>query len=57
MRNKKPLEERQGIQGDMVVKAPYVPPKILTYDKDQIIDILGPAMACPSAPECVDVPI
>jgi hypothetical protein len=27
-------------------KPRYVPPKIITYSQDEIIEIIGPAMAC-----------
>lgn len=53
MRETKPLgkSEGKGIAG-ADHKPAYVPPKIVTYDKDQLTEIIGPAMACGSTDSC-----
>lgn len=33
-------------------KPKYVPPKIITFSQDEIIEIIGPAMACSVNPSC-----
>jgi hypothetical protein len=33
-------------------KPPYVPPEIITFSQDEIIEIIGPAMACSVNPSC-----
>jgi hypothetical protein len=33
-------------------KPRYVPPKIVTFSQDEIIEIIGPAMACSVTPSC-----
>lgn len=33
-------------------KPRYVPPKIVTFSQDEIIEIIGPAMACSVNPAC-----
>lgn len=33
-------------------KPQYVPPKIITFSQDEIIEIIGPAMACSISPSC-----
>jgi hypothetical protein len=33
-------------------KPRYVPPKIVTFSQDEIIEIIGPAMACSVNPSC-----
>jgi len=30
----------------------YIPPKIVTYTSDEILEQIGPAMACSPNPEC-----
>jgi hypothetical protein len=37
-------------------KPPYVPPKIVTFSQDEIIEIIGPAMACSVNPSCPAFP-
>lgn len=33
-------------------KPTYLPPEIVTYDKDEIIELIGPALACESNHTC-----
>ena len=35
---------------------PYVPPKIVTYTAEQIVEQIGPALACTGDPGCVVTP-
>jgi len=34
----------------------YVPPKIVTFSQDEIIELIGPAMACSVNPSCPAFP-
>lgn len=34
----------------------YVPPKIVTYTSDEILEKIGPAQACTGSPYCVNSP-
>jgi hypothetical protein len=37
-------------------KPEYVPPKIITFSQDEIIEIIGPAMACSLDYTCPALP-
>ncbi|MDD8026172.1 MAG: hypothetical protein PHI34_06650 [Acidobacteriota bacterium] len=37
-------------------KAPYLPPSLVTYDKNEVIEIIGPALACASSDACPVTP-
>jgi hypothetical protein len=41
----RPIEQKEGRE-----KPKYVPPKIVTYTSEEILEQIGPAMACSPSP-------
>lgn len=50
------LKKPDPTKAQAAARPPYVKPQIKTFEHDEIVDIIGPAMACPSGPGCVDTP-
>ncbi|MEE9911672.1 MAG: hypothetical protein K4571_08095 [Deltaproteobacteria bacterium] len=50
MEQKKPIEEKTNLKNDE--KPAYVPPQIITYTSEELLEQIGPAMACSGSP-CV----
>ena len=47
MDEKKSLEKKESIQKrDLETDSEYVPPKVVTYTSEQIMEQIGPAQAC-----------
>ncbi len=48
-------ENRSMGQKENEEKPKYVPPKIVTYTSEEILEQMGPAMACTSGVTCINV--
>lgn len=53
MEQEKPFDKKANIEKDE--KPAYVSPQVITYTRDELLEQIGPAMACSALP-CVAAP-
>jgi hypothetical protein len=46
----KDIKDDETERKDQGVKLPYVPPRIITYTSEELLEQIGPAMACSPEP-------